>query len=255
MLFRGFMYITLDSSYAVKGIDMSINKDINLNWIKDMTIVQQFEHIQDKGWFVTSDEISIDFGITKNSTGIFGQRTVSFKNYKVNEARGDSIYRGLFLVRNIDADTKNSTFWDTARHQPLSKTEKGVYAAIDSLNQMPAFKRAMDVLMLVFTGFLDARYLEVGPVGTFFTYNPIEGVKLRLGGRTTPKFSKKINFESYLAYGYTDKKYKYYLGTIYSFTPRSIYEFPVKSIKVSFQDETQIPGQDLQFNQQENTFL
>ena len=71
----------------------------------------------------------------------------------------------------------------------------------------------------------------------------------------SPKFSKKINFETYLAYGNTDKKYKYYLGTTYSLTDKTIYNFPVKSVKFSIQDETKIPGQELQFVQEDNILL
>ena len=71
MLFQGFMYIKLDSSYVVKRIEMSVNKDINLNWVKDVNIVQEFDQIQDKGWLLTTDEISIDFGLSKNGMGVF----------------------------------------------------------------------------------------------------------------------------------------------------------------------------------------
>ena len=255
MLFQGFMYIKLDSSYVVKRIEMSVNKDINLNWVKDVNIVQEFDQIQDKGWLLTTDEISIDFGLSKNGMGVFGQRTVSYKDYKVNKIRGDSIYKGVDVIQNKDADERNAAFWDIHRHQPLSKSEKGVYTIIDSVKKVPAFKRTMDIMMLLISGYKDLGYFEIGPVNTFYSYNPIEGVRLRFGGRTTPKFSKKINFESYLAYGYTDKNYKYYLGTTYSLTDKTIYNFPVKSIKLSIQDETKIPGQDLQFVQEDNILL
>ena len=255
MLFQGFMYIILDSSYVVKRIEMSVNKEINLNWVKDVNIVQEFDQIQDKGWLLTTDEISIDFGISKNGMGVFGQRTVSYKDYKVNEIRGDNIFKGVDVVENKDADKRNAAFWDIHRHQPLSKSEKGVYTIIDSVKKVPAFKRTMDIMMLLISGYRDLGYFEIGPVNTFYSYNPIEGVRLRFGGRTTPKFSKKINFESYLAYGYTDKNYKYYLGTTYSLTDKTIYNFPVKYLKLSFQDETKIPGQDLQFVQEDNFLL
>ena len=185
----------------------------------------------------------------------FGQRTVSYKDYKVNKIRGDSIYKGVDVIQNKDADERNAAFWDIHRHQPLSKSEKGVYTIIDSVKKVPAFKRTMDIMMLLISGYKDLGYFEIGPVNTFYSYNPIEGVRLRFGGRTTPKFSKKINFESYLAYGYTDKNYKYYLGTTYSLTDKTIYNFPVKSIKLSIQDETKIPGQDLQFVQEDNILL
>ena len=45
---------------------------------------------------------------------------------------------------------------------------------------------------------------EVGPVNTFYSFNPVEGFRLRLGGRTTPKLSKTL-FETYGAYGFKDQ--------------------------------------------------
>ena len=98
-------------------------------------------------------------------------------------------------------------------------------------------------------------WVEFGPTGTFYSFNPVEGFRLRLGGRTTTKFSKKVTLESYGAYGFKDQKWKYYFGGIYSFTPRSIYDFPVVALKVNYQRETKIPGQELQFVQEDNFLL
>ena len=255
MLFQGFMYITLDSTYVVKRIEMSVNKDINLNWVKEVNIIQEFDPIAERGWLLSTDEISIDFGISQGSLGIFGQRTVSYRNYKINVPRGDSLYKGVEVVERTDADKKNNEFWETHRHQQLSNTEKRVYTVIDSVKHMPAYKRTMNTLMLVISGYRDVGYFEIGPVNTFYSYNPIEGTRLRFGGRTTPKLSRKINFETYLAYGNADNNYKYYVGATYSLSPRTIYEFPVKSLKISTQDETKIPGQELQFVQEDNVLL
>lgn len=255
MLFQGFMYITLDSLFAVKKMDASVNKDINLNWVKEVNINQEFTNVQGQGWMLTTDEISMDFGVSKNSMGVFGQRSVSYKNYKIEKPRGDSIYKGPSVVEAIGANEKGQAFWEANRHQQLSKSEKGIYTTIDSVKRVPAFKRTMNILMLVVSGYRNMGYFEIGPVNTFYSYNPIEGVRVRFGGRTTPQFNKKINFETYLAYGFTDDKYKYYLGATYSLTNKTIYEFPVKSLKVSVQNETKIPGQELQFIQEDNVLL
>jgi len=97
--------------------------------------------------------------------------------------------------------------------------------------------------------------IEVGPVNTFYSFNPVEGFRLRLGGRTTPRFNKSIYLESYGAYGFKDKKWKYYFGGTYSFTHRSIWEFPVRSLSANYQHDMKIPGQDLQFVQEDNFLL
>jgi hypothetical protein len=83
----------------------------------------------------------------------------------------------------------------------------------------------------------------------------VEGYRFRFGARTTPDFSKRITYEGYLAYGLTDKILKYNASVTYSLTPRTIFQFPVKSIKLSYQNDVKIPGQELQFTQGDNIFL
>jgi hypothetical protein len=255
MLFDGFLYIVKDSSYAVKKIEMSVNKQINQNWIKDVRITQEFDKIQDIIWLLKTDEISIDFGIKENSMGILGKRTAFYNNYRINDSIPSIVFKGPEVIHAEDATEKNPEFWEKNRPIELTKSERGIYSVTDSIKKVPAFKRTMDVLFLLTEGYKDIGMVEIGPVYTFCSYNPIEGYKLRLGGRTTPKFSQKMSFDSYLAYGFADKKFKYYLGTTYSLTNSDIYHFPVKSIKISLQNETSTPGQDIQFIQEDNILL
>ena len=253
-LFQGYLYITNDSSYAVKKVDMYVNKNINLNWVKSLRVKQEFDNIDNHGWMLTKDEIDIDFG-TGNGSGLYGQRAVSYKQYLLNHPLTDSIYSGSDVKTQKNAETRPDSFWVSHRHAPLDKSEAGVYATMDSVKNVPAFKRTMSIVMLLLFGYKDFGYYEIGPVNSFYSYNPIEGMRIRFGGRTTPKFSKKINFDTYAAYGFKDEKPKYYLGSTYSFTDKSIYEFPVKSLSISYQKETKIPGQELLFLQEDNVLL
>ena len=41
-MFHGFLFITSDSSYAIKKIDMSFNKAINIDWVKDVKDSPEF---------------------------------------------------------------------------------------------------------------------------------------------------------------------------------------------------------------------
>lgn len=93
-LFHGYLYITMDSSYAVRKIDMGINEDINIDWVQNVSIVQDFERSADSAWVLTKDEISIDFGVIRNTTGLYGQRTISYKDYRMNEPISESIFKG-----------------------------------------------------------------------------------------------------------------------------------------------------------------
>jgi hypothetical protein len=255
-LFQGYMYVTLDGSYAVAKIDMGVNKDINLNWVKELKITQDFEKNGALGYTLVKDEFSADFGLTNGKMGFFGQRSSFYRQFLLNEKRPDSFYTGGPVEVLDSADFQSSDYWTRNRHVELSASEKGVYTTIDSIKKVPAFKRSLDVIVLLFSGYKTiGPWFDMGPISTFYSFNPVEGFRLRFGGRTTTTFSKKINFESYAAYGFKDQKWKYYFGTTYSLTKHSIYEFPVKSLKLSYQRETKIPGQELQFVQEDNFLL
>lgn len=47
-LFHGYLYITLDSSFAVRKIDMGLNKNINVDWVQNITITQDFDQFGQK---------------------------------------------------------------------------------------------------------------------------------------------------------------------------------------------------------------
>lgn len=255
MLFQGDIYIAMDSSYAIKKVDMRLNEHINLNWVNNMRITQTYDKKADHGWMLIKDDISIDFGYWKNKMGIYGQRSVSYKNIEVNKPQPDVLYEGPPVIVDPKSNKQTDTYWHENRHQELSSSESGTYKMIDSIKQVPAFKFDMDILFFLMSGYKRVGMFDIGPVGTFINFNPVEGFRPRLGGKTNPFFSKKYNFDGYLAYGFADTKLKYSLGTTLSLTPHSIYEFPVRSIRLAYNYDSSIPGQDLDFAQQDNLFL
>ncbi|HVM88653.1 MAG TPA: DUF5686 family protein [Puia sp.] len=256
-LFRGTLYITLDSNYAVQKFTMFTSKNINLNFVRELRITQDFVRRDDGHYFLLKSNVIGDLGIFKKGTGVFGQRTVSYKNFIANEPIPDSVFKGLPVVelQQPSSGQQQDTFWISHRHDTLSTAESKVYANIDSLKNMPSFRRLMDWATLLLAGYKQAGPVEIGPASTFYSFNPVEGFRLRFGGRTTPKFSNRMYFESYAAYGFKDQKWKYFFSSTYSLNNKSVYSFPLNYIRASYQHETKIPGQDLQFVQEDNFLL
>jgi hypothetical protein len=162
------------------------------------------------------------------------------------------IFKGPDRVDRSDLAADSAAYWERNRFVPLNKSEKQVYHTIDTLQQMPAFRRRMNLIMMMTVGFLNLNKVEIGPVGSFYSYNNIEGSRFRFGGRTTPDLSRKIIVDGYLAYGTKDRIFKYNAGISYSFTPGTIYQFPVKALFMSYQKDTRLPGVEFQFTQQDN---
>jgi hypothetical protein len=252
-LFHGFLFITNDSTYAIRRVDISFNKGINIDWIKDVRIVQDFGKF-DNSWLLTKDNIMVDFGITQDLPGMLGHRIVSYNNYTVNEQLPDTVFNGPDVVRKKDAPAKTQAYWDLVRNPQLDFTEINLYTIVDSVKKIPAFKREARLVNLLTTNFLILNKVEFGPDDVFLSYNPTEGARLRFGGRTTYAFNKRIYFDSYLAYGLTDKLFKYNIGATYSIPGTSIYKFPVKSIRLNYRYDTEIPGQELLLTEPDNIF-
>ncbi|MEO8886877.1 MAG: DUF5686 family protein [Mucilaginibacter sp.] len=258
LLFEGKIYITLDGNYAVEKDKLGVNKDINLNYVKTMTIEQSFEQNPDGHYHLSKSNIIADFGINKKKNGgFFGIRTITYGNYIVDQPHPDTTYTIKSAETELSDEVKNRSdqFWAKNRLDTLTTAESKVYKNIDSLKDMPSFKRTVDIATLILAGYKSFNTFEVGPSNTFYSFNPIEGLKLRLGGRTTPELSKRYYFETYAAYGFKDERWKYFLSGTYSINDKSIYKFPQNYIRASFQRDTKIPGLNLQFVQQDNFLL
>lgn len=259
LLFRGTMFITMDGKYAVKKINLTVSKYANLNWVREMHIAQQFQ--QDSltsRYYLSKSEVNADFGLSKNKKagGIYGERSISFKNFETGKPLADSLFDGESVVKLPQTATTDS-FLVSNRHDSLSASEASVYKNIDSLVHMKSFRTVAGLIELVSSGYVKTGPLEFGPLATFYGYNPVEGLRIRFGGRTriAPYFSDKVQLEGYGAYGFKDQRFKYYGGITYSLTDRNIFQFPVKYIKFSYLNDTRVPGQELQLVNEDNTFL
>ncbi|WP_442587894.1 DUF5686 family protein [Pedobacter sp. AW31-3R] len=257
LLFEGRMYVTMDGNYAVQNAFLTVNKNINLNFVRALEAKLFFEKNTDGRYHLSKTDLTVDFGLNQNKGGGFtGQRIVLIKDYQINNKQPDTLFNGPSLVTAPDAETRPDQFWIGQRQQDtLLRAKLSIYKNIDTLQTIPSFKRTMDLVTLLFAGYKNFGPFEVGPVNTFYSFNNVEGFRLRLGGRTTPELSKRYYFETYAAYGFKDEKWKYFLSGTYSLNNKSIYSFPQNYIRGSFQRDTKIPGQELQFVQEDNFLL
>lgn len=256
LLFRGVMYVTLDGNYGVQKIDMTISKKANINWTKELRIRQDFDRGKDGKYTMIKSDMMAEFAVANsNSGGIFGERVVSFKDLVFDTPAPDSIYNGNDYIDLTGDKELPDSFWESNRHVPLSTAEAKTYYNIDTLRNLKSFKTFMTVFTALFSGYIVTNKYEIGNTNTFYSFNPVEGFRLRVGGRSTSKLSNRFYFENYLAYGFKDEKFKYMLGATYSFNGKSIYSFPFNYLTLSYQNDMKIPGQELQFVQEDNFLL
>lgn len=255
LLFRGMFYITVDGNYAVQRVQLTLSKRVNLNFIKNLHIHQDFQRTPSGHYYRVVSDASADFTLSAKKKGIHGRKYVAFTNLQTDVPIADSVFRQSGTGESVpEASIKSDSYWDEHRQEPLSAGEARAYTNIDSLRRLRPFIRAKDLINLVVAGYKSAGPFEIGPVNTFYSFNPIEGFRLAFGGRSTSLFSKRIWLDGYGAYGFGDQRWKYDAGVAYSFNGLSDYGYPQHYLKFSYQHDVKIPGQELQFVQ-DNGFL
>ncbi len=249
-LFSGFIYIRLDGSYALDQAELTINEATNINWVKGLNIVLNYSENRVRRFFLSRGVLTIDLGIFKDGMGLFGEK-VTNRSPSDDAALAVS---GKALTRT-GPQNPNGIDWKLVRPEKLSKLEEQAFTNIDSLKQSKSFKNLMALGSFIMSGYYGRGVIEIGSVPSFYSFNPVEGSRFKFGGNTTDLFSKTLVLEGYGAYGTKDKQWKYNAGATYSFNGESVYKFPVKLISAKVSKEVQVPGQDLNFIDNDNFLL
>ncbi len=215
LLFFGEMWIN-DTTYAVKSVDGTIAEGANINWVKSLNFKQEYNEVAKEVWMCTKEEMLVDINATEKKMGMYGHKTTTYKNFVINQPRPESYFKELSdIIVNEDASSFDDSYWDKARHIELTAKEQRVYHMVDTLKNLPQFKTVADIINLFINGYRVIGNFELGPYYTLYSFNPIEGNRIRLGGRTSNAFSKKLMLEGYAAYGFRDERFKYGGGFLY----------------------------------------
>lgn len=215
LLFYGEMWVN-DSTYAVRSVEATIAEGANINWIKKFKVQQEYDEVEEEVWMLVKDELLIDFNISDKKMGVYGRKTATYRSFNINKPRPKEFYTGLTdIVVNEDAAEKDDEYWKEMRHIELSAKEQQIYNMVDTLKSLPQFRTVANIITLFVSGYKVIGNVELGPYYTFYSFNPVEGNRFRLGGRTSNAFSKRFMLDGYLAYGLRDERFKYGGGFIY----------------------------------------
>lgn len=202
-----------DSTYAIQRIQLRLTGNSTVNFIENLSIYQQFVMLNDSVWFLSKDKFIADvFPAGKNKFGMKGRKTATYRDIRINKpAINNEIEKNQLteeVIVNPDAEQKTDTFWTAGRHEALSKNEMAIYHMIDTLQQMPIFKKYYNTISFLTTGYKSIGNYEIGPWFNWVSNNNWEGMRVRFDLGTTPGFNKNMYLHGYLAYGFGDQKLK-----------------------------------------------
>jgi len=213
LTFKGDFWVN-DSTWALKEINLQASKSANLNWIREIYIEQEYDVLNDSTFLITKDYMLSDFSFRKkeSANGMYGKRTTLYDNYEFDTPKQESFYKENIDPYEYEVYNRPDQFWDERRMEALSKDEKGVYKMLDTLITVPRFKNLYTLGALIASGYYEFKGFDAGPVFSIFGYNEVEGLRLRLGGRTYFGQNDPWRIEGFGAYGFKDQKFKYGLS-------------------------------------------
>ena len=255
--FRGNLFITNDSAYAVKRAELAFTQNANVNFVNEFSLIQEYSLI-DSTWCLTLDEATIDFSLTKKKSMMLGKRVNTYGKYRFNHRIPENTFLGINKVDRIPGyDMRAGQYWEDNRPIPLNRSEQGIYDMIVDMKNDKLFNRLLNAASIIFSGYMNVGKFDVGPVESLFSFNEVEGGRIRLGGKTNARLNKQLFFEGYGAYGFKDEKFKYQLGAMYSFSPRKLHpwEYPMNLLSVSYENNIETPGQFFNFGSADRLLL
>jgi hypothetical protein len=200
-------------SFAIQKMNLRLGKDANINFVEDLSLIQEFRMINDSTWFLAKDKFVADvLPMGKNSPGFIGRKTTTYRNVVVNDSSViNELNKNKILeevITEAGAAEKDKAFWSESRHEELTKTEAGIIKMIDTLLHAPVFMRLTERINFIATGYKNVGNFQIGPWYNWVTANSWEGFRLRFDLGTNRKFDKRWWWHWYLAYGFGDKRLK-----------------------------------------------
>jgi hypothetical protein len=253
LTFYGTLWIQ-DTSFAVKQVDMRVAADANFNWVNDFYISQTYDKVNGQYWALTQDFRLVDMNPFESAKmkalGLFGHVTTTHHNYIFDQPKPDEFYTTpTNVIVESDAYKRNEEWWDSNRPDSLKIQEQQIYQMIDSIKKVPAYEYYKKLVTVVATGYWVTGKFEIGPVYKFISFNDIEGVRLRFGGRTSNDFSNKLMLEGHIAYGTKDGSFKYAAGMKYMLGKN-----PRRSVGLYYRYDMEQLGQDPNAFSEDNFF-
>lgn len=267
LAFMGNILVALDSTYAVVKAELGVPKEINLNFVSDLHIEQEFERVPDQKnpggpgkLMLRYDAVTVDLKVLKKNKGgrsLLTHKSSWYRTLDVNNPLPDSLFKGPELLQDDTGAVKKrpAEWWAARRYVPLNGAQQFVDKMVDSLKKVPIYRFMTSVGKVMGTGYQRVAFVDIGALGNVYSFNDIEGTRLRLGARTNSRLYKPLVLDAYGAYGLRDLTWKYQVGATYSLNGKVPRTFPQHLVSASWQKDLRTPGFSLGRFTQDNPFV
>jgi hypothetical protein len=209
LAFTGTIWIAQEN-YALYQVKATIAPSANLNFIHQISVHQQMEASRpDEPWLPGKTRILVEVDqLTSNSSGLLAKLYTVNKNKAINKEYPPGFFKETITIAD-NVQTKDERYWDMNRPDSLTLAEKSVYHLIDTVKSLPTVRNYLMVADVLINGYYRDGDISIGPLLNSYSYNNVEGNRIRIGFKTNSSFNKKWILGGYFAYGTKDQDVKF----------------------------------------------
>ncbi len=248
--FCGDIYVMDDSSYRVRRCELSVPKRGGVNFVDGLRILQEFGAAPGGEWVMTLDEMVGEFKMFDFLKKCIVIRTTHMGGHYF-AALPDKVFRGFdkeMVARG--ADRRDDSFWDMYRPVDLTPGERNLPEFMRNVKMMGRNNILLTALRSIVENYVEVgaggreALVDIGPVNAIISNNSVDGLRTRIGGKTTANLNRHLFFNGYYAHGWKSRADYYKAELTYSFRPK-IYtpeERPKRSITLTSVYDICFPG-------------
>ena len=263
--FRGELYVLADSSLHVKKCNLYMPHNTDVNYVKNMKIEQEYTRLDNGEWVLSKDDMIAELHVNSMLQDLLVVRNTRLTDYAFDELP-KILFKGKAKVRHdMDAMNRDETYWNKYRQVDLTKSESSMDSFIHRMENSKGFK-----YIIFFVKALMENYVEIGggtdgkkskfdlgPVNTYISKNFVDGIRLRLAGRTMAALNPHFFWDGYAAYG--TKSNDWYTGNIFTYSlnkkKNSPFEFPMRNLTFEVARDVTSPSDENLLHNKDNFFM
>lgn len=228
----GNLYVLADSTYRLRHAELILPRESMVNFVSGMAIWQDFGPLEDGGWGIYGDDMIVEFNL-------FDLQYALVKTSRISAYKFGTIPDEAFSDKALFAQRRKAKKQNTMRYNLLPVT----------------LRLLIDNHVSTGTGWTPSKF-DFGPLLSTISRNPMDGYRLRIGGRTTANLSSHFFVDGFYAYGFDSHHHYYRARATYSFNRKEYLpnEFPIRSISFTSTKDAGMPSDKFLTNDKDNVF-
>lgn len=245
--FSGELYVRDDSTYQLRRCILTIPKQSIVNHVDNMKIWQDYSVLPTGETVLATDDMMIELSLADVFAKSVILRTTRHSGYSFEHI--PKAYFSPRLKQNEErrAKQRSEEFWNRFRQVGLTYSEQRMGQLVDNIWQSsPAFRAIGTGVKMLVDDYVETgkpSKFDFGPLTSTVSANSIDGLRLRVGGRTTKALSRHVSLEGYYAHGFRSK------GNYWSATVSS------HGFSISASRDIRYPSDPLMPTDKDNMFL